>query len=147
MVCTQIMKRGFEMLVVRPEDTLHMAARKMRDGDVGFLPVVDGLGRPIGTLTDRDLAVRAGAADERPSKVTVREVMSIAPVTCGRFEELRKAEELMVRYKKSRIMCVDEAGMLAGIISLSDIIDAERDEQAAELLRQLGLREYHPTVV
>ncbi len=147
MVCVQIMKRGFHMKVVRPEDSLHIAARKMRDEGVGFLPVVDGLGRPIGALTDRDLAMRAGIADERPSRVTVREVMSLPPMTCGRFEELRKAEELMVRYKKSRIMCVDEAGMLAGIISLSDIIDAERDEQAAELLRQLDLREYHPSAV
>jgi CBS domain-containing protein len=147
MVCSQIMKRGFEMEVVRPEDNLHMVARRMRDRGVGFLPVVDGVGRPIGTLTDRDLAVRAGADDKRPSAVTVREVMTTEPVTCGRFEELRKAEELMVRYKISRILCVDEAGMLAGIISLSDIIDAERDDRAAELLRQLDLREYRPTVV
>ncbi len=142
MICKEIMKRYTEE--VRPWDNLHSAARKMRDRGVGFLPVVDEQGRPIGTLTDRDIVVRCLAKDMRPSNATAREVMSTELVTCGRWDDLRVAEELMARHHKSRILCVDEKGVLAGIISLSDIAEKEEGAQAVRLMRAVSHREGSP---
>lgn len=136
------MKRYIEE--VRPWDNLHTAARKMRDRDVGFLPVVDEQGQPVGTLTDRDLVVRCLAEDKRPSNVAVREVMSTELVSCGRWDDLRVAEELMARHHKSRILCVGESGGLAGIISLADIAEKEEGAQAVRLMRQVSHREGTP---
>ena len=52
----EVMTKDVE--IIHPEDTLQTAAQKMRDRDIGFLPVCDG-DRLIGVLSDRDLVVRA----------------------------------------------------------------------------------------
>jgi CBS domain-containing protein len=70
MQCQQVMKQDVEF--VTPEDNIHTAARKMRDKGVGFLPVCDENGKPVGTLTDRDIAIRVAADDARPSNIGVR---------------------------------------------------------------------------
>ncbi|WP_233261603.1 CBS domain-containing protein [Vitiosangium sp. GDMCC 1.1324] len=139
------MKRDVEL--VRPYDNLHTAARKMRDKGVGFLPVVDDQGKPVGTLTDRDITVRVSSQDHRPSNVSVREAMSPGAVTCRRWDDIHIAENLMARNQKSRIICVDESGVLIGVISLSDIAKMEEGPRAAEVLREVAQREAHPTVV
>jgi CBS domain-containing protein len=145
MVCKEIMKENPE--VAHPGDTLHATARKMRDKGVGFLPVVDEQHRPVGTITDRDIAVRSVAQDQRPSHVHVHEVMSTLPVSCWLFDELDAAERLMERAQKSRIMCVDKDGVLVGVISLSDIVEAGQGEHEEHLLREVAHREAHPTLV
>jgi CBS domain-containing protein len=76
----------------------------------------------------------------------VREVMSTGVVTCGRWDDIRIAEELMARHHMSRIMCVDEAGVLIGVISLSDIAEKEQGPQAAQVLRELTHREAAPAM-
>lgn len=50
-----------DVQVIHPDETLQMAAQKMRDHDIGFLPVCEG-DRLVGTVTDRDLALRGVAA-------------------------------------------------------------------------------------
>jgi len=55
----EVMTRGVEC--VRPDDTLQAAARKMKDLDVGPLPVCGDNDRLVGILTDRDVVVRAVA--------------------------------------------------------------------------------------
>src|SRR4051812_932652 len=55
----EIMTRSVEC--VSPEDTIQAAARKMRDLDVGPMPVCGDAGRLVGMVTDRDIAVRAVA--------------------------------------------------------------------------------------
>jgi CBS domain-containing protein len=145
MNCEQLMRRDID--AVSPRDNLRTAARKMRDRGVGFLPVVDEQHRPVGTLTDRDIAVRSVAQDQRPSHVRVHEVMSTFPVTCWLFDELDAAERLMEKAQKSRIMCVDKDGILVGVISLSDILEAGQGEHEEQLLRQVAHREAHPTIL
>lgn len=146
MQCLQVMKHDFEY--VGPDDNIHTAARKMRDKDIGFLPVVDEDRRPIGTLTDRDITVRVAAEDARPSNVGVREVMTTELVTCKATDDLRVAEERMASNRKSRIICCDDDGKIVGVISLSDVIEREEDDHlAAYALRLIAGRETRPTVV
>src|SRR5437773_7735146 len=61
---------------IRPEDTLEQAARKMRDLDVGPLPVCGDDDRLAGMITDRDITVRAIAEGKDPKTTPVREVMT-----------------------------------------------------------------------
>jgi len=63
------------MRVVGPEDTVQQAARLMREEDSGVLPVGED-GRLIGTVTDRDLALRLAAEGRDPARTRVREVMT-----------------------------------------------------------------------
>jgi len=146
MQCLQVMKHDFEY--VTPHDNVHTAARKMRDRGIGFLPVCDEDRRPIGALTDRDIAIRVAADDARPSNVGVGEVMTAEVVTCSPQDDLRVAEERMASRRKCRIMCVDDDGRLVGVISLSDVIERETDDRlAAYAMRLITGRETQPVVV
>jgi CBS domain-containing protein len=138
MRCETIMKNDVECIT--PQTTVQDAARRMRDGGFGFLPVCDASRKALGTVTDRDLAVRILAEGRAPS-TPVDAVLTREVVACQPGDDLRRAEDLMGRYQKSRIMCVDGDGKLVGVISLSDIAQKEKGARAAQTLRQVSGRE------
>ena len=128
MKCNDVMKRNVAW--VGEHDNAHTAARRMRDLNVGFLPVCDAEGRPVGTVTDRDLTIRAAADDHRPSNVGIRDVMTAEKVTCRELDDLEDAERIMSENRKSRLMVIGDDGRLVGVISLSDVADSEEDAAA-----------------
>jgi CBS domain-containing protein len=138
MRCEEIMKREVEC--VSPRDTVEDAAATMRDENVGFLPICDQSKRVLGTLTDRDIAIRLVAA-KKPGGTAVEEIMTREVVACHPEDDVREAERLMAEEHKSRIMCVDGGGQLVGVISLSDIAQHERGKRASDTLRQVSERE------
>ena len=140
MRCEEIMKKDVEC--VSPQDTAQAAAKRMRDENIGFLPVCDQSKKVQGTITDRDLTIRL-LADGRPATTQVKDVMTREVVAIRPQDDLRKAEELMSKNHKSRIMCVDEGGRLVGVISLSDIAQREEAGRAAQALRNVSEREAH----
>jgi CBS domain-containing protein len=139
MLCEDIMKIDVES--VSPVDSIQEAARRMRDGNVGFLPVCDESRQVLGTITDRDIAIRA-VAEAQPSSTPVEDVMTGEVVACSPKDSIDGALQLMAENHKSRIMCLDEDGGLVGVISLSDIAQLVGD--ASETLRQVSDRETNP---
>jgi len=142
MRCEEIMKREIEC--VSPRDAVEDAATRMRDENVGFLPVCDQSRKVLGTITDRDIAIRLVAA-RKPGSTFVEELMTREVVACRPKDSMRDAEQAMARHHKSRIVCVDDEGRLVGVISLSDIAQHERGGRASETLRQVSEREARPT--
>lgn len=138
MRCEEIMKRDVECL--SPKDTVEAAAVRMRDENVGFLPVCDASGKVLGTLTDRDIVVRV-LATKKPSSSPVETIMTKEVVGCRPQDDIQKAEQLMAQKHKSRIMCLDDGGRLVGIISLSDIAQHVDGAHALETFRQVTERE------
>lgn len=118
------------------DDTVRAVARMMRDENVGFAPICDGEGKPVGALTDRDLAVRILAegrsADEKASDCMTRDVMA-----CRIGDDLKDAIRLMREQRKSRVMVCDDDGRLKGVISLQDIAEIESEEETGETLQQV----------
>ena len=141
MLCAEVMKHDLEC--ISPRNTVEDAAIKMRDQNLGFLPVCDEARKVLGKLTDRDIAIRV-VADGRLAVVEVDDVMTREVVACSPKDDLRKAEELMATHHKSRLMCVDEAGVLVGIISLSDLAQHDRSAQVMETFREISSREARP---
>jgi CBS domain-containing protein len=139
MICRDIMKSNVEC--IGSNDTVKSAARKMRDANIGFLPVCDDGKTVIGTLTDRDIAIRVCAEDQNPSEVSVGEVMSKEVVSLGADEDLARAEELMSREHKSRMVVTDDRGNLAGVISLSDVAERDTEARAGVTLKHVAARE------
>jgi CBS domain-containing protein len=137
MLCEELMKKDVEC--VSPRDTVEDAACRMRDENVGFLPVCDQSKKVLGTLTDRDIAIRLVAA-KMTGDTFVEEIMTREVVACRPQDDIRKAEQLMTQNHKSRIMCLDDSGRLEGVISLSDIAQHDRG-RASETLRQISERE------
>jgi CBS domain-containing protein len=138
MRCEEIMKRDVECCT--PQATAQAAAQRMREQQIGFLPVCDEARKVLGTVTDRDLTLRI-LADARAPTTPLGEVLTREVVACRPEDDLRKAEELMGRNQKSRIMCVDGEGRLVGVISLSDIAQKENGAKAAQTLRKVSERE------
>jgi CBS domain-containing protein len=137
MKCQDIMKTDIEC--VSPETSIQAAASKMRDQNIGFLPVCDEGMRVAGAITDRDLAIRA-VADNLPAGTPVGSLMTIDVIACHPEDDLSHARELMAQHHKSRIMCLTRGGRLEGVISLSDIAQLG-EASGLETLRQVSSRE------
>lgn len=139
MLCEEMMSR--EVVAIGVNDSVQTAAIKMRESDVGFLPVVDPqTQRVLGVVTDRDIAIRL-VADDLPAYTRVSAVMSHELVTCRPSDDVISAERLMGKRQKSRILCIDEDDRLCGVISLSDIASLEAEARVAETMRQVTRRE------
>ncbi len=138
MKCQEVMKKNVHC--VTPQTTVAAAAQKMRDENVGFLPVCDESKKVLGTLTDRDLAIRV-VAGSLTSQVPVRDVMTEEVVTCRADDDLKTAQTVMGERKKSRIICVDERGDLAGVISLSDLGKYDESTRTLRTMRKVTSRE------
>jgi CBS domain-containing protein len=112
-----------------PESTAREAATLMKEHDCGSIPVVQNQQskRLVGTVTDRDLAVRGLAAGKGP-ETPIRELMTEAPVTCGPNDEVEIVREVMVARLVRRVPVVDENGKVVGIVAQADIA---REEGAA----------------
>jgi CBS domain-containing protein len=139
MRCEDLMKR--EVQTIREHDTIRTAAERMAAAHVGFLPVCDEGRRAIGTVTDRDIAIRAVAEGKTPDGCRVGDIMSRSVVACRPYDDVTLAERLMAQHQKSRIVVTDEDGVLRGVISLSDIAEHEPARRAARTLREVAARE------
>jgi CBS domain-containing protein len=139
MKCSELMKTDVECCP--REEEVEAVAERMKNRNVGFLPVCDDDGTVIGTITDRDLALRVLAEHRSCERTRVEDVMSPELVCCSPDDDLATAEELMIRYKKSRIVCADDRRHPLGIISLSDIAHVEEGAKVSQILDAITSRE------
>lgn len=139
MRCEEVMKKIVEC--ISPETTAATAAQRMRSEGIGFLPICSPAKEVLGVITDRDIAIRL-VAKELPTTTPVRAIMTPEVVACSPDDSVRRAEQLMSDHRKSRVLCIDAEGRLAGVISLSDIAQ-EDTGHAARVLRNITLREAH----
>ena len=118
-----------------PGATAQEAAALMRDNDCGSIPVVESSAsqRLVGTVTDRDLAVRGVAAGKGP-ETPVRDLMTPDPVTCVPEDEIEDLRQVMVEQQVRRVPVVDNDGTLVGIVAQADI--AREDGAASD--REVG---------
>lgn len=108
--------------IVRPGDSLQTAAQKMRERDVGFLPVFDG-DELIGVVTDRDLAVRAMADGANPREVLGRDLLTSPAIYCFDDQDLEDAARLMHLNRIRRLVILRRKdARLAGVVSLGDLV-------------------------
>ena len=135
----EIMTRQVD--VIRPDASVRDAALKMKELDVGAIPVCDGQ-KLAGLVTDRDITVRAVAEGRNPSEVQVAEVMSSDIAYCFEDETVEQAANLMESKQIRRLPILDRNKELAGIISLGDIsVRTEGSRQkdlAAEALEEIS---------
>ena len=113
-----IMTRNVE--VVNGNASLKEAATKMKELDVGLIPVCDG-DRLKGLLTDRDITIRATANGRDPNKTKVNEVMSTDIAYCLEDQAVDEAVILMEARQIRRLPILNQDKQLVGIVSLADI--------------------------
>ena len=115
---------------ITPEETLQDAAMKMKDLNVGSLPVcVEGT--LVGMLTDRDMVVRVLAEGRDYKEVTVSEVMTPDIVYCLEDDETDKASQIMADRQIRRLPVLSQEEKLVGIIALADLAIRAREAHAS----------------
>jgi len=123
----QIMTTNVEL--TDPGTSLSDAARRMRDEDVGALPVGED-DRLVGMVTDRDIAVRGVAEGKEPGSCSVREVMSGGVFYCFEDDDAERAAEVMAQHKVRRLPIVNQEKRLVGMLALADLARAGVGDEA-----------------
>jgi CBS domain-containing protein len=113
------------------------AAKMMKDEDVGLAPIVEG-DRLVGTLTDRDIAVRVVAEGRDPKSTTVREVASSDLVTVDPQQDLDEALRLMAQHQVRRLPVVEEDGRLVGIVAQADVARHGDDRETGQVVERIS---------
>jgi CBS domain-containing protein len=132
----EIMTRDPE--VVPSDSTLQDAALKMQELDVGMLPISDG-DRLVGTLTDRDITVRATAQGRNPTETQVREVMTPDVVYCFEDQDVSEAAKLMQERQIRRLPILNQEKRLVGIVSLGDVaVHSGAENVVSETIKQVS---------
>lgn len=119
-----------------PGDTIQDAAKLMRDENVGFIPICDRDEKPIGALTDRDIAIRC-VAEGRSFEDDVASVMTKDVVGCRIGDDLQEVQQQMRDHQTSRVMVCDQDGKLRGVVSLQDIAESESEHEAGQTLQEV----------
>lgn len=118
MLAKEVMSKKPEFLP--PTATLKQAANQMRTHDYGFIPVGED-DRLIGTVTDRDIAIRAVSEGRDPNKTTLRDIMSDNVYYCFEEDALEKVATKMEELQIRRMIVLNKNKRMTGIISLGDI--------------------------
>jgi CBS domain-containing protein len=123
---------------IEPGATLQQAARRMRELDVGPLPVCDN-DRLAGMITDRDITVRAVAEGKDPTTTAVREAMSEDIIFCFEDQDLEEAASLMEEKQIRRLAVLNRDKRLVGILSLGDLaVECGDRAKAGEILQEVS---------
>ena len=124
------------------DESVQVTAERMRTRNVGTLMVTDEEKRPIGIVTDRDLAMRVVAKGLDSASTLVSQVMSALPDTVTENTPIEAAISLMRRGSHRRLPVVDDNGCLLGLVSLDDILDllSEEFQEIGKLVRKEGSR-------
>ena len=119
------------------EETLADAARKMRDLDVGALPICGSDNRLKGMITDRDIVVKCIAEGGDPSSTKVSELAEGKPVTIGADDSVEETLRTMTEHNVRRLPVID-GHELVGIVSQADVARNLSDDHIADLVQAIS---------
>lgn len=132
----EVMTRDVE--IIQPNDSLQMAAQKMRDRDIGFLPVYEG-DELIGVVTDRDLAIRAVAGGMDSKAILGREIVTSPVVYCFDNQDVEEAARLMRQNQIRRLLVLDRSdNRPVGVISLGDLAGSVKETTSEKVLQSVS---------
>ena len=125
-----------DVKIISSDMTIKDAASQMRDGDFGMMPVGED-DRLIGTISDRDIAIRA-IAEGKDTGTKVRDVMSEGVAWAYEDDSVEEAAEIMNVRQVRRLPVVDRDKRLVGIVALGDFAVASSESRpAAQALSEI----------
>jgi len=134
MLVGEILNRDIK--TCRPDTTVREAAQTMNKWRIGSLVVVDGTGKVVGIVTERDILRDVVAAGKQSNSVNVEEIMTREVVMIDKKATLEEAAQVMTERKIKKLPVLDR-GTLVGIVTATDLITYEHAliEKMATLLR------------
>ena len=134
-----VMHRGVAW--VEPQTPIAEIARKMRDEDIGAVPVGEN-DRLVGMVTDRDIVTRGLASVRNCMELVARDVMTKPIVYARADEDVEDALHIMVKNQIRRLPVIDENKRMAGILSLGDISEKAGRDLAGEVMRSVSAHHF-----
>ena len=122
MLAKECMSKNVELGM--PNMSLAEAARKMKEGDFGILPIREQ-DRLVGMITDRDIAVRAVAEGKDPNKSYVGEVMTKKVLYCFEDEDVNEIVKNLGDNQVRRLPVLNRDKKLVGILSLGNLAQSD----------------------
>ncbi|GMU02723.1 CBS domain-containing protein [Corallococcus caeni] len=123
--------------IVRPSDSLRVAAEKMRARNVGPIPVCDG-DELVGIVTDRDIVVRAVAQGLDMERTQVAQAMTRGVESVYDDDDLTQAAQKMRASRIRRILVLNRDKRLVGILALGDIAAELSDQESGRTLEEVS---------
>ena len=130
-VATILARKGVEVVTIRPDQTLREALAALAQHSIGALVVVSAAGELVGILSERDI-VREAVRNEQFFDLAVSAIMTTAVITGQPRDDLDAVARTMTS-KRFRHLPVLDGGKLIGVISLGDVVKAQRDEYLGEV--------------
>jgi CBS domain-containing protein len=119
---------------------LTQAAQRMRDSNVGMLPVVEG-GRLKSIVTDRDLVVRGMASGADPSSMRVADVATHSLIAGRPDWPVQRAMDTMATHQIGRLPVIDDSDRVIGIVTLSSLaLRSPQQSEALDAAKQVSRR-------
>ena len=131
----EIMSGGAEC--AGENETLADAARKMRDLDVGALPICGEDNRLKGVVTDRDIVVKCIADGGDPTSTKVSELAEGKPVTIGADDSVEEALRTMKDHGVRRLPVIDGHD-LVGMVSQADVAKNLPEDKVGDLVEAIS---------
>ena len=126
-----------DVKVIDPDMSIVDAAKKMREGDFGMLPVGED-DRMIGTISDRDIVIRA-VAEGKDTNTKVRDVMSEGISWAYEDDTVEQAARIMSARQVRRLPVLDRNKRLVGIVALGDFaVESSEIRPAAKALAEIS---------
>lgn len=123
--------KGSSIVTIQPGLTVREAIALLLDHNIGSLPVVEGAGKLIGIITERDI-IRALAKDETIFADSVEQFMTRDVITGLPQDDLESVANTMTE-QRFRHLPIMEGNKLVGIVSIGDVVKAQRDEYRGEV--------------
>ena len=127
-----------DVVVMQPDDSLQSAAKKMRDRNIGFLPVCDGE-ELIGVISDRDITIRALADGMDVNIMLGRDLMTVPAIYCFDDQDISEAAKIMEENQIRRLVVLSrDEKRLVGVISLGDLARNEPADRSGQVLQKVS---------
>ena len=130
-IASLLSKKGVKVVTIGPQDTIRQALGRLAEHNIGALVVVDGQGGLVGIVSERDI-VRALARTEAILVEPIAAIMTRDVVIGTPQDDLMAVGNTMTEHRFRHLPIV-EGGRLVGIISLGDVVKAQRDQYQGEV--------------
>lgn len=120
-----------EVFAIRAGDTVHDAARYLRDRHVRAVGVLDAAGQLVGVVSQSDIADKVAAENKCPAWMHVSEIMSTGLVTVTPDRSLNDCLHLMEQNGIYHLLVIDTDGAYRGMLSVSDLLGAMASDEKA----------------
>jgi CBS domain-containing protein len=123
--------KGTNVVTIGPQQSIREAILSLARHNIGALVVVNHAGQPIGTISEREI-VRAAIRHEAVLSLPVSALMLREVVTGVPHDDLEAVAHTMTEKRVRHVPVVDQ-GKLVGIVSIGDVVKAQRDQYQGEL--------------